>query len=169
MGPIHLSIDGLMLDTTWHVLRQYVTSLLMAVYRNVAVPLGFTFGVAETVDLYNQHYGAFAQLFGFELQKYILKSDQGSTLSPFCQLKEQRQLFCLRHFLLSLKRKEFNLAAGNLGKCRTEDEFVALRSMYEGKFAPVTGFDPEPPRRKLLLRTLKKAGLTYREGDRSRG
>jgi hypothetical protein len=48
------TIDGLMLDTTWHVLRQYVTSPLMAVYRNVAVPLGFAFGVAETVDLYHQ-------------------------------------------------------------------------------------------------------------------
>jgi hypothetical protein len=71
------TINGLMLDTTWHVLREYVRSLLMAVYRNVAVPLGFTFGVAETVDLYDQHYGTFAQLFRIELQKYILESDQG--------------------------------------------------------------------------------------------
>jgi hypothetical protein len=120
MGPIHLSIDGLMLDTTWHVLGQYVTSLLMAVYRNVAVPLGFAFGVAETVDLYNQHYGAFAQLFGIELQKYIMESDQYSTVSALCKLKEQRLLFCPRRFLLSLKSKEFSLAVGNLVKCRKE-------------------------------------------------
>jgi hypothetical protein len=75
MGPIHFSIDGLVLNTTWHVLGQYVTSLLMAVYRNVAVPLGFAVEVAEMVDLYGQHYGLFAQLFGIELQKYILESD----------------------------------------------------------------------------------------------
>jgi hypothetical protein len=87
MGPIHLSIDGLMLDTTWHVLRQFVTSLLMAVYRNVAVPLGFAFGVAETVDVYDEHSGAFTQLFGIELQKHILESDQGSALSAVCKLK----------------------------------------------------------------------------------
>jgi hypothetical protein len=80
--------DGLMLDTTWYVLRQCVASLLMAVYGNVAVPIGFAFGVAETVDLYNQQYGVFAQLFGIELQKYILESDQGSAFSALCKLKE---------------------------------------------------------------------------------
>jgi hypothetical protein len=40
------TIDGLMLDTTWHVLTQYVTSLLMLVYEKVAAPLGFAFGVS---------------------------------------------------------------------------------------------------------------------------
>jgi hypothetical protein len=75
--------------------------------------------VAETVGLYDEHYGAFAQLFDIELQKYILESDQGSALSALCKLKEQRQLFCLRHFLLSLKSKEFSLAVENLVKCRT--------------------------------------------------
>jgi hypothetical protein len=63
-----------------------------------------------------------------------------------------------------LKSKEFSLAVGNLVKCRTEDEFVALRFMYEGEFAPVMGFCPEHPRGKLLLRTLKKAGLIDGEG-----
>jgi hypothetical protein len=138
----------------------------MAVYRNVAVPLGFAFGVAETVELYDQYYGAFAQLFCIELQKYILDLDQGSALSALCKLKEQRQLFCLGHFLLSSKNKEFSLAVGNLVKCRTEAEFVALRSTYEGEFVHVVGLDPEQPRRKLLLQTLKKAALTYGEGKR---
>jgi hypothetical protein len=143
------TINGLMLDTTWRVLRQHIASLLMAVYRNVVVPLGFAFGVAETVDLDDQHDGAFAQLFGIELQKYSLESDQGSASSALCRLKEQGQFFCMRHFLLSLKSKKFSLAVENLVKCRTEDEFMALRSMYEGEFAPVMGFDPEQSRRKL--------------------
>jgi hypothetical protein len=31
------SVDGLMLDTTWKVIRKYVTPIIMAVYRNMAV------------------------------------------------------------------------------------------------------------------------------------
>jgi hypothetical protein len=41
-----------MLDMTWHVLRQYVTAIIMAAYCNVSVPLGFVFGAAEVVELY---------------------------------------------------------------------------------------------------------------------
>jgi hypothetical protein len=44
--------DPLMLDTTWRVLRQYGTAIVMAVYGNVGIPLGFAFGVAETIELY---------------------------------------------------------------------------------------------------------------------
>jgi hypothetical protein len=53
------SVDGLMLDTTFKVIRKDVTTIITAVYRNVAIPLGFAFGAAETVELYEQHFGAF--------------------------------------------------------------------------------------------------------------
>jgi hypothetical protein len=62
------AIDGLILDTTWHVLRQYVTALIMAVYCKVGVPLGFSFGVAETVELYQQQYTSFAEVFAIDLR-----------------------------------------------------------------------------------------------------
>jgi hypothetical protein len=39
------------------------------------------------------------------------------------------------------------LAVANLVKCRTEDDLVALRSVYDGEFASVMGLDPEQPRR----------------------
>jgi hypothetical protein len=73
-----------MLDTTWRVLRQYVTAILMAVYRNVGIPHGFAFAVAETVELYQEHYTAFERLFTIDLRRYILESDQGSALCALC-------------------------------------------------------------------------------------
>jgi hypothetical protein len=46
-------MDGLMLDTTWEIIRKDVTTIIMAVCRNVGFPLGFAFGAAETVQLYD--------------------------------------------------------------------------------------------------------------------
>jgi hypothetical protein len=77
-----------------------------------------------------------------------------------CTNKGQIQLFCLRHFLLSLKQKEVSCQIGNLVKCQTEDEFESLRRMSEIEFQKVT----EHNRGKLLDRTLAKAGLGYTEG-----
>jgi hypothetical protein len=92
------ALDGLMLDTTWMVIREYVTSILMGVYRNVGIPLGFAFSLGETTELYEQHYRAFADLFGLDLSQYILESDQGAALCAICAAKHQTQLFRLRHF-----------------------------------------------------------------------
>jgi hypothetical protein len=152
-------IDGLMLDTTWHVIRQYVTAILMAVFRNVGIPLAFAFGAAETLELYEPLYGLFVELFGIDLGQYIMESDQGAALRALCHRHDQRQLICLRHFLLSLKLKEFSLPVGNLVKCRTGDEFADLRTMYENEFRDVR----DARRRQLLARTLRKAGLAFIE------
>jgi hypothetical protein len=126
----------------------------------VGVPLGFAFGAAETVELSEQHFGAFNHLFGIDLSHYILESDQYLALCLLCSSKGHFQLFCLRHFLLSLKPKELSCQIGNLVKCRTEDDFESLRRMYEVEFQKVT----EPNRRKPLDRRLAKAGLGYTEG-----
>jgi hypothetical protein len=69
------AIDQLILDTTWHALRQYVAALVLAVYGNVGVLLGFSFDVAETVELYRQQYIAFAELFAIDLRRYVVESD----------------------------------------------------------------------------------------------
>jgi hypothetical protein len=74
------SVDGLMLDMTWKITRKYVTTIIMAVYRNMGIPLGFAFGAAEIVDLHEQHFESFNHLFGMDLSHYILESDQGSAL-----------------------------------------------------------------------------------------
>jgi hypothetical protein len=150
-------IDGIILDTPWHIIRRCVTSILMDVFHGVGIPLGFAFGVAETAEFYQQHYDAFSQLFGIDLRRYKLESDQGPALCSLCPTHGQEQLLCLRHFWISLKNEEFSLAVGNLVKCPTEDEFDALKSVYEIEFANVTA----PGRQQHLSRTLGKAGLVF--------
>jgi hypothetical protein len=151
----------MMLDTTWHVIRQDVTTIVMALYVNVGVPLGFAFGVAETMELYQQHDDAFTELFGIDLSRCTLESDQGSALSALCTRHGQIQLICLRHFLLSLKPKEFSLAVGILVKFRTQDEFESLARMYEVEFRNVR----DQKRLDLLACTFKRAGLAFIAGE----
>lgn len=155
------AIDGLMLDTTWRILRQYVTAILMAVVCNVGIPLGFAFGASETTELYEAHYNCFRDLFGIDLGTYVLESDQGAALTSLCARHGQCQLFCLRHFLLSLKLKEFSLPVGNLVKARSQEEFSVLKQLYEQEFRDI----PDERRRDLLKRTLRKAGLALTEDE----
>jgi hypothetical protein len=63
----------------------------------------------------------------------------------------------LRHFLLSLKLKEFSLPVGNLVKARSEQEFTILKQLYEVEFSEIG----DARRADLLRRTLKKAGLCF--------
>jgi hypothetical protein len=114
-------------------------ALVMAVYCNVGIPLGFSFGVAETVELYQQQCPAFADLFVIDLRQYVVESDQGSALCALCARTGQTQLICLRQFLVSLRLKEFRVFVGNLVKYRTESEFETLQAIYEGEFRSVTG------------------------------
>jgi hypothetical protein len=133
----------------------------MPVFRNAGIPLGFTFGVAETAELYEQHYAAFRELFDLDLSTYVLESDQGAALTSLCPRHGQLHLFCRRHFLLSLKLKEFRLPVGNLVKCRSEAEFARLKVLYAAEFRGVI----QPKRRDLLRSTWHKAGLSFTGGE----
>jgi hypothetical protein len=112
------------------------------------------------MELYQQQYTAFAELFAIDLRQYVVESDQGSALRALCSRNGQIQLICFRHFLVSLKLKEFSVPVGNLVKCRTESEFETLNALDEREFRSVT----DQKRHRLLLRTLKKGGPTYADG-----
>jgi hypothetical protein len=138
------SVDGLMLDMEGH--PQVRDDDHHGGLSKCAGFLEICIRASETVELCEQHFGAFNHLFGINLGHSIIESDQGPALCSLCASKEQVQLFCLHHFLLSLKQKDFSCQAGNLVKCRTEDEFESLRRMYEVEFQMVT----EPNRCKPL-------------------
>jgi hypothetical protein len=112
-------IDGIVLDTTFKVIRLYYTAILVAVYHNVGIPIAFTFGGGETEDLYNTFSVTFQELFGIDLKKYILESDQGSALKKIGK-NYRRHLFCLRHVLKNLEKTcgRWATLGGNLIRCR---------------------------------------------------
>jgi hypothetical protein len=108
----------IMLDTTWTVIRQYVTSILVAVSRNTAIALAFAFGPAETVDQYNLIFIAFSR-YSIDLSTFILESDQGSSLTLFAKTHDVTQRFCLHHFLYTICTGTFSWGIANAVRTRT--------------------------------------------------
>jgi hypothetical protein len=131
----------------------------MAICSNVGVPLGFSIGVAENMELYQQQYTAFAELFAIDLRQYAVESNQGSAFRALCTRNGQTELICLPHFSL-FKTQGIQCSCRELGKMSAESEFETLKTLYEGEFRGVTDQKPYG----FLLRTLKKAGLTFVDG-----
>jgi hypothetical protein len=77
---VNNEIDGLILDTTFKVIRQYHTAILLAITHNVGLPLGFSFRLQESVDLYGHFYTTFRDERGINLTRDIILSDQGVAL-----------------------------------------------------------------------------------------
>jgi hypothetical protein len=119
-------IDGLIMDTTFKVLRLYYTAILVAVSHNVGIPLAFSFGSHENIALYDSFYTAFSSL-GIDLRQYILESDQGSALKSVGQ-RHPRHLFCVHHVLKSLDKTcgRFAPLVGNLLRARSQKELDLL-------------------------------------------
>jgi hypothetical protein len=124
-------IDCLMLDTTWSVMREYVTAILVAVSHNTAIPLSYAFGPVEDCELYQIFADIFKEPeFGVKLSDFLLESDQGSGLKKYAGMNCIKQRFCLRHFLATLKDRVFGVYVHYLVKTQTMAEFTALRDAY---------------------------------------
>jgi hypothetical protein len=89
-------IDGSIMDATFTVMNKYILAVLMAVSRNVGIPLAFAFGPRETVDRYNQFSEIFSTKFGINLRIYPLESTTDitffQTLHTECLCGETRVL-----------------------------------------------------------------------------
>ena len=70
----------MLLDTTWKILPNYDTSILMGSSMNTGIPLSFAFGEGETKELYNLHFKHFKSLFNIDLERFNFESDQGVSL-----------------------------------------------------------------------------------------
>jgi hypothetical protein len=64
---VNNQIDGLIMETTWNVMGQYITAVLMAVFYNVGIPPALAFGPGETKELYSMFYASFLELFQIDL------------------------------------------------------------------------------------------------------
>jgi hypothetical protein len=63
---VNNEIDGLILDTTFKMIRQYHTAILLAIVQNVGLPLGFSIGPQKSIDLYDHFYRAFRDELGID-------------------------------------------------------------------------------------------------------
>jgi hypothetical protein len=137
-------IDGVMLDPPFSVIKGYVTAILMAVMKNVGIPVAFAFGWKESIGLDNDIY------------ENILESDHGSALNAIAS-RHRRHLFCLRHFIKSLKQSRFCEPVATLVRSRTRKEVDFLSQIYQPEFQAAINGCREV---KLdLMRCLNKVGL----------
>jgi hypothetical protein len=130
---VNNEIDGLILDTTFKVIRQYHTAILLAIIHNVGLPLGFSFGPQESIDLYDHFYTTFRDELGINLTRYILLSDQGAALKAIGR-RHSLHLFCLRHLLQALNKYKHGQAIGNIVKAPGRKEFEVLCRLYARHF-----------------------------------
>jgi hypothetical protein len=143
-------------------MRQYVTSILVAVSRNTAIALAFAFGPAETVDQYNLIFTAFSR-YGIDLSTFILESDQGSSLTLFAKTHNIAQQFCLHHFLHIVCKGTFCWGIANAVRARIITERDRLPSeltlLIRQFYAMLTDQNVV-----MLGKDLKKAGFGLQNG-----
>jgi hypothetical protein len=123
-------ITCLMADTTWAVMSDYVTAILVGISHNTAIPLAISFGPIEDSNIYEIFFNIFYGQFGVDLSRFTLESDQGSGLAKFARLHAILQRFCLRHFLASLKDHVFAVFVHFLVKVKTQPEFLLMIEYY---------------------------------------
>jgi hypothetical protein len=156
-----------MLDTTWFVLRQYVTAFLVAEAQNTSFPLAFALGAVEACELYPTFYDVSRNRFCIELSDFIIESDHSSGLRKFCETNHILQRLYLGHFWASLKDRAFAVYVTLLVKNPTRHEFERL---CQADCAPLTNtVNPIPDTgEKRARRDLRKlVWLFFMNQDRS--
>jgi hypothetical protein len=73
---IENQIDGLVMDTTWDMIGQSVTAMLMAVFYNVGILLALAFGPWETKELYALFSTSFADRFQINSSNDVLRGNK---------------------------------------------------------------------------------------------
>jgi hypothetical protein len=121
-------IDGFMMDTTWNVMLQYVTSILVIVKVNTVIPVAFAFGPTECQELYESFFTAFNRL-GINLGNYPVLCDQGPALKAVLRRHGNLRFLCLHHFLKSLNDPKFSVFVADLVRCRTFNEFKTMSNL----------------------------------------
>ena len=148
-----------LLDTTWKIMFQFVTSILMASSYNVGIPLGFGFGKGEEKQLYMKLLQAIQTQLDIQLKNKVIESDQGSALKALAKELEIINIAYLRHLLVSLKYNEHTYLLSNLIKATTQEE-------YDGTIAyMIQQYDKMDWKNKkatsMLVSVLKKVALKY--------
>ena len=152
-------VQGMMLDTTWSVLKNYVVSIPTVIIRNVGLPIGFSFSLVEDFSIYDDFFKVFADVYGYPIPAFIrtIESDQGSALQSAVKEQGMNHLSCLRHKLVSLGRGKFSSQVGNLLSAACEKDYNSLKKIYEESWSTIT----DEEELEVLNQLLNKVGLQF--------
>lgn len=78
---------------------------------------------------------------GIDLTTYTIESDQGTANEAVCSENNINHIYCLRHFLASLKYNEFSYSVGLLLKCISEIDINQAKLTLTDEFDCIT--DPK--------------------------
>jgi hypothetical protein len=159
-------LKGVMLDTTWAIMQNYGTAIVVAVIFNTAVRLAFAFGPIESFELYDKFYNTFKSKYNIDLSHFKVESDQGSGLKNYCETHHIVHRFCLRHFLASLGDRLFSCYVEYLVKSVNQGEFEMLSVAFCKPLDEVINAGTDPNVRLIRARhEFAKAGLAINYSD----
>ena len=153
-------IQGFMLDTTWHIMPYYVTSILMASSFNIGVPLASSFGHGETRNIYTELLGTIHDQLNYSFEQKIIESDQGSALKSAINEYRMIHLACLRHLLVSLKFNESSEIIGELIKAESPKDYEHAKEVLTQRLLSISNEEQLALYRKIL----GKVGLSFVDG-----
>ena len=155
------SIDGIITDTTWRILPNYVTSIMMASSKNTGIPISFSFGHSEDKEIYELHFDGFERFTTVKLNSFVFESDQGTALKAVFKDKKIKYFICLRHLLVNLKFNQISFAIRNILFCTSIDELDRAFEFYSKMFSEIK----EPQMQKKRDGLLEKVGLMFHDNQ----
>ena len=153
-------IDGLMLDGTFKVLRNYVTCIVMCIVCNTGIPVGFSFSTIEDVELYDLVFETFLEITGIDLTMFTIESDEGINLMKSLTAHNCKHLSSLRHLLANIQKKKFGYEVSKLVSCRCHKDFETLSSQFNSIFKALNSTE-----KNALEGTLEYVGLTFQNNE----
>ena len=154
-------IDGIMLDGTFKVIKNYVTCIVMCIIRNTGIPVGFSFSTIEDVDLYNIVFDCFLEITGIDLTNFVFESDEGKNLIKALNDHQCTHLSCLRHLLANVQKKKFGYEVSKLVSCRCSQDFQTLCGRFNSIFQKIVNQSDI----NALEETLNYVGLSFQNKE----
>ena len=154
-------IDGLMIDGTFKVLKNYVTCIVMCIVRNTGIPVGFSFSTIEDVELYDLVFETFLEITGVDLTQFVIESDEGKCLMKSLTAHNCKHLSCLRHLLANVQKKKYGYEVSKLVCCRCSKDFETLSGQFNSIFNDIS----KASDLNALEETLNYVGLTFQNKE----
>jgi hypothetical protein len=94
---------GILMETTWRIIRVDVPSILTVVAGNVGIPIALNFGPMENCELYDRFSSLFESSLELDLSTNVIELDQGAGLRSITVKYGNQHLACLRHLFVAVR------------------------------------------------------------------